>query len=68
MLVVLNGLATCIALMQFKFEVLGNTSPNTIITFNLTTYLFSIFLILLVIREKSMWGTSSWLLFKVLFG
>lgn len=47
-------------LMHVEIDGLGNTTPAMIILFTLMTFLFSIFLSLLVIREKSIWGASAW--------
>lgn len=54
------GNSLLFTLMHVEFEELGTTSTVMIVIFNLMTLLFSIFLSLLVVREKSIWGASAW--------
>ncbi len=54
------GNSLLFTLMHVEFEGLGSTSLLMIVMFNLMTFMFSIFLSLLVIREKSIWGASAW--------
>jgi membrane protease YdiL (CAAX protease family) len=54
------GNSLLFTLMHVEFESIGTTSLVMIIIFNLMSFLFSIFLSLLVVREKSIWGASAW--------
>lgn len=54
------GNSLLFTLMHIEIDGLGTTSPLLIVMFTVATFLFSIFLSLLVIREKSIWGASAW--------
>ena len=47
-------------LMHIQLEVPEEGSLSTIAIFNLMTFLFSVFLSLLVIRERTIWGAAAW--------
>jgi len=54
------GNSILFTLMHVEFDGLDSTPLVMIVLFNLMTFLFSVFLSLLVIREKSIWGASAW--------
>lgn len=54
------GNSTLFTLMHVEFGELGTTPVAMIVLFTVMTMLFSIFLSLLVVREKSIWGASAW--------
>ena len=47
-------------LMHVEFGELAASSPARLVIFSLGTLLFSVFLSLLAIREKSIWGAAAW--------
>jgi len=47
-------------LMHVEFGTLAQTSAGSVVIFTLATLLFSIFLSLLVVRERSIWGAAAW--------
>jgi membrane protease YdiL (CAAX protease family) len=54
------GNSILFTLMHVEFDGLDTTPVAMIVLFNLMTFLFSVFLSFLVIREKSIWGASAW--------
>ena len=54
------GNSILFTLMHVEFDGLDSTPLVMVVLFNLMTFLFSVFLSLLVIREKSIWGASAW--------
>jgi len=54
------GNSLLFTLMHVEVDSLGSTPPVMIVIFTSTTLLFSIFLSLLVIRQKSILGASAW--------
>jgi len=48
------------ALMHVEIGALQSTAPVMIVLFAIMTFLFAVFLSLLVVREKSIWGASAW--------
>ena len=54
------GNSVLFTLMHVEIGGSGTTSPVMMVLFTLMTLMFSIFLSLLVIREKSIWGASAW--------
>ena len=54
------GNSILFTLMHVEFDSLDTTPLTMIVLFNLMTFVFSVFLSLLVIREKSIWGACAW--------
>jgi membrane protease YdiL (CAAX protease family) len=54
------GNSILFTLMHVEIGELGTTPPVMMVLFTLMTFMFSVFLSLLVIREKSIWGASAW--------
>lgn len=54
------GNSLLFTLMHVEFDGFETTSAVMIVLFIVMTFLFSIFLSLLVIRQKSIWGASAW--------
>ena len=54
------GNSILFTLMHVELDGLGTTSPVMMVLATLMTLMFSVFLSLLVIREKSIWGASAW--------
>lgn len=48
------------ALMHVEIGELRSTAPVMIVLFAIMAFLFAVFLSLLVVREKSIWGASAW--------
>lgn len=54
------GNSVLFALMHVDIEALSALGPSGIVIFTVATLLFSVFLSLLVIRERSIWGAAAW--------
>lgn len=54
------GNSALFTLMHVEFGELGTTPVAMMVLFTVMTMLFSIFLSLLVVREKSIWGACAW--------